>query len=254
MPRLYFTGRKKISQEQIAIEFRPGRPPRFTAELDLSRNRLPPDAKVVVEAYHNTLLQRFDFGTVADCRPRDANQLSAFGEWDQPRFRVRVVDVGRDPGRILASCERVAHVEPNQGGEGGRSLLKLFPRPDAEMGGELWRVESISGSYQLAYNKDAAGLEKQIKGMDATTLGLILPAAMREILARELLWESIGADEGGEWVALAQTFSGEPVPRALQAEPPTRDDVAAWIESAVQAFCRDRGRFVERMVELEKCG
>ncbi|MEZ5395596.1 MAG: hypothetical protein R2724_22665 [Bryobacterales bacterium] len=253
MPRLYFTGRKKISQEQIAIEFRPGRPPRFTAELDLSRNRLPPDAKVVVEAYHNTLLQRFDFGTVADCRPRDANQLSAFGEWDQPRFRVRVVDVGRDPGRILASCERVAHVEPNQGGEGGRSLLKLFPRPDAEMGGELWRVESISGSYQLSYNKDAPGLENRSRAWMRRRWAL----SYRRRCARSWPASSCGnpsaptrAANGSHW--------RRPSPANLCRElcRPSRrhDDVAAWIESAVQAFCRDRGRFVERMVELEKCG
>ncbi|MCB9385952.1 MAG: hypothetical protein H6509_15185 [Bryobacterales bacterium] len=253
MPRVYFTGRKKLAQERIRLELRPGRPPQFDAQIDLQRHRLPPDAKVVVEAYHNTLLQRFDFGTVADCRPRDATKLTSFDEWDRPQFRVRVVDTGQDPGRILASCERVHRIDPEDGGERGRSLLKLFPRPDDEMDGELWRVESSGGGYQLAYNKDAPGLERDIKSKRAATLGLILPAAMREILAREMLWEGVGADESSEWVALAQSFCGEPAPVA-QSDGLTKDDVASWIDRAVQAFCQDRGRFLERMAEMEKPG
>lgn len=256
MPRLYFTGRKKLAQDQVSLTFRPGRPPEFSASIDFTRNRrtLPPDAKVVVEAYHNTLLQRFDFGTVAHCRPRDPLRLTSFDQWDRPLFRVRVVDANHDLGRVLAACDRVAAADPDDPSEGGRSLLKLFPRRNEDMGGELWRVEVVGGAYQLAYNRDVGALERDIKSKRPVTLGLILPAALREILAREILWERIDTEERGDWVAFAESLSGEPPPKERDGEAPSREDVESWIEGAVQAFCRNRGRFFERIAELGEEG
>ena len=253
MPRLYFTGRKKLAQDQVSLTFRPGQPPEFSASIDFTKNRrtLPPAAKVIVEAYHNTLLQRFDFGTVADCRPRDPLRLTSFDQWDRPRFRVRVVDADGDSGRVLAACDRVSATDPDDPSEGGRSLLKLFPKPNEQMGGELWRVEKVGEVYQLAYNRDVAALERGIKSKEPMMLGLMLPAALREILARETLWGSIDTEERGEWVALAQAISGEPPPAGRDGETPQSEDIESWIDGVVRAFCRNRGRFFERVAQLE---
>jgi hypothetical protein len=254
MPRVYFTGRKKIPQNNVSVIFRSGPPPEFEAAVDLSRLRrsLPPTAKVVIEAYHNTVLQRFDLGTVADCRPRDSLRLSSFDDWDRPRFRVRVVGDGERAGIILASCERVDAVEPEAGADGGRSMLKLYPKPDTEMNGELWKVADIGG-YQLWYNKDVASVASGIKSKRPDVLGLILPAALREILARTHLWENISA-EPDEWTAFAQQISGEPFPSGQDGEAASKEDVEEWIDRAIGTFCRSRARFVERIAAIQEVG
>jgi hypothetical protein len=252
MPRVFFTGRKKISKDEVSIVFRPGRPPEFSARIDLSKHRrtLPAGAKVVVEAYHNTMLQRFDFGTVADCRPRGELLLTNFDEWDRPRFRVRVVDLSSDLGAVLGACERIDAVYPDEASGGGRSLLKLLPRPESHMHGELWRIEPDGAGFQLAYNKDLSWLERSIKAREPQVLGLILPAALREILSRELLWGQVGSDETSEWIDLAQSISSQPPPSPSVDGEPIRDDVEDWINEVVACFCRDRARFVQRIREL----
>ena len=66
MPRLNFTGRRKISRNHVTITVSGiGGIESFTAELQLDRYGFPPTAAVIVEAYRQLELVRFDFGTVA---------------------------------------------------------------------------------------------------------------------------------------------------------------------------------------------
>ena len=191
MPRIFFNGKRKIPRDKVSVVLRPGRPPEFVADIDLShlRRKLPANAQVIVEAYHNTMIQRFDFGTSADCRPRCSLRLTEFDERDRPRFRVRVIDVDKDRGSLLASCERVDAVVPEESSEGGRSMLKLVGMSDREMRGEFWCLKEIGGGYQIWYNKDVREVEKGIKGKSYETLVFILTAALRELLERILLWD-----------------------------------------------------------------
>jgi hypothetical protein len=254
MPRIFFTGRRKVSRDDISIVFRQGNPPEFTATIDLVKHRrkLPSSAKVYVEAYHTTAIQRFDFGTVGDCRAREALRLTRFGEWDRPQFRVNVVSIEEDAGVLLASCERIQPVDAEESAEGGRSLLKLLPKPNTEMLGELWRVEDIGGSYYLCYNKDVLWLTRGIKARDVQVLGLILPAVIREILARDLLWEGPGTDDSTEWTVFGQSVSGEPPPEPAPGEKTSVDEIKTWIDGVIGSFCRNQGRFVERIREMQE--
>ena len=253
MPRIFFTGRRQIARGDISLVFHPGQPPAFEASINLSRHRrsLPSSVRVFVEAYHNTMLQRFDFGVPSDCRPRETLVLTNFDEWDRPRFRVRVVGTGDQLGVILASCDRVDAIEPGESDEGGRSMLQLYPKPDSEMSGELWKIASAGGGYQLWYNKDVSQLAARIKGREPDVLGLILPAAIREILAREHLWDGISA-EANEWTRFAQRVSGEPFPQPRDPGGISQNDVEEWIDNVIAAFCRNRAHFVERIAANEE--
>lgn len=252
MPRIFFTGRRKIDRGDVSVLYRPGRPPEFQATIDLSKHsrRLPPSARVIVEAFHNTMLQRFDFGTVADCRPREPLSLTNFDEWDRPRFRVLVIGEDPEPGVLLAACDNIDVVDPEMTYSGGRSMLKLVPKPDREMNGELWKLVDNYGAYELWYNRDVSRFADGIRGKDPAIRGLVLPSVIREILARTHLWGEFSA-EATDWTAFAISLCGEGLPTNDDGSVPSTKDVEDWIDRVVAAFCRNRGRFVERIAALE---
>lgn len=258
MPRVFFTGKKKIPRNRVSITLLPGQPPEFSATVDLStyRRTLPEDASVVIEAYHNTMVQRFDFGTRSDPRAREELRLTGFDEWDQPRFRVLVIDQKRHPGMLLASCESINAVVSGEDAEGGRSMLKLVPKPDDEMQGEFWRLKEIGGGYQLWYNKDVRSVASGITSKKPEILGHILPAAIREILSRKILWgeeQAIAASDDDEWIRFAEDLSGESAPAVSgDAQSPDEEEQEAWIDRVVARFCRGRARFVQRVLEQQE--
>ncbi len=210
MPRVFFTGRRKIRRSDVSIILRHGKPSDFQATIDLSKyaKSLTATASVIVEASHTAASQRFDFGTVADCRPRAPLLLTIFDEAAEPRFRVLVVDNSSEPGVLLAACDSVNAIEASQGASGGRSLLQLVPKPNSTMRGQLWKVAPIGGGFQLWYNRDIPRLASAIKGKNPETLGLILPSAIREILARLHVWDEVDV-ERNEWTDLAEKVGGE---------------------------------------------
>lgn len=253
MPRIYFTGRRKIDRSDISVLLRPGRPPEFQATLDLSKHtrKLPPNAKVVVEAYHNTMLQRFDFGTVGDYRPREPLSLTSFDEWDRPRFRVLVIGDHPEAGVLLAACDNIELVEPEMAYSGGRSMLKLVPKPDREMNGELWKLANIGEEWQLWYNQDVPRFAAGLKSKNPEILGLILPAVIREILARTHLWGEFSS-EPTEWTLFAIGMCGEGLPVGTEGAEPSDSDIEDWLDRVISAFCRNRGKFVERIAAMEE--
>jgi hypothetical protein len=202
-----------------------------------------------MEAYHNTMSQRFDFGTVADCRPREALRLSNFDEDDSPGFRLLVVEADRRSGVLLAACDRVTAVQAEAGAVGGRSMLKLYAKSDETMGGELWKVEHAGGDYQLWYNKDVQRVAAAIKSRQPDVLGLIMPAAFRQILAREFS-EGASAEEPTEWIVFAQSLCSEPPPVTTEGQETWREEVEIWIDRAIGVLCR-RLRIAERIAAIE---
>lgn len=254
MPRVYFTGHRQFHRKDIRLTFHPGEQPSFSAEIDLERYRgvLPDNARVFVEAYHNTMIQRFDFGIISECRPPGNLLLTDFDAWDYPRFRVGIVDTEQDPGRLLCSLERVRAVTEDDHESGGESLLKLRGKPRSEMGGELWCVEDVTGSYELVYNKDLPSLEGRIKGREPLVLGLILPPAVREILFRELMVRN-AIPEDSEWVRFGIALAGEPPPERVDDEE-ANENIESWIDDVVKSFCAQRGQFFERLEQQERDG
>lgn len=252
MPTLYFTGRETIDRQDVAVVLQPARPhSSFAARLDLSRYKLPMEARVWVEGYHNTSHQRFDFGTVGDCRPPDDLRLTRFDPDDRPKFRVKVVIEEGDAGLLLAARDRVEAVVPSEDDSGGQSLLPIRPKGDDAMRGQLWTLyDDGSGGYELWYNKEAPGLRDRIAGeKDPLVLGLIIPPAFRSILERELLHDIRRRNEASEWVRMAADLLGGdmPPPFDSQAEEASRGRIEGWIADATSMLCKTRGRFLDRL-------
>jgi hypothetical protein len=67
--------------------------------------------------------------------------------------RTLVVGDVPEPGTLLAACDRIDVVYPETSQTGGRSMLKIFPKPDSLMGGELWKLAVMGVEYELWYNK-----------------------------------------------------------------------------------------------------
>jgi hypothetical protein len=118
------------------------------------------------------------------------------------------------------------------------------------MRGELWRLSESGGGFEVWYNKDVKTLATGIKAKDPFVLGLIFPSAVREILARIHLWETIST-ETLDWTAFAMSLSGEPIPSGDDDGPPSKAEIEEWIDNALERFCRTRGRFVERISAME---
>lgn len=257
MTRVYFTGRRKIYPRDVSITVGDGEPPHFSATADLSSHRakLPDDARVVLECFDSFRMTRFDMGTVADCRLRDEPVLHGFREHDRPRFRLRVVEPA-EAGAILAACDNVQARHPaDDDDEHGQSILPIVWKPDEEMRGELWRLQSGGASgHELWLNRtpELFRLSAQNGELAALVHGTIVPAALRELFRFEFRHVEHGEIDAS-WAAFARAFHHDEPPR-MNDEDEEREEYDAaiddWIDRVIQGFCRRQGRFVERIEAL----
>ena len=249
MPTLFLTGRTKIRPGEVTLRGRcRDGVSSFDAELDLGRLRDAEGARVWVEAYHATAYQRFDFGTPDDPRPREPTSLTRFEASDRPLFRVKVVRPG---GAMLLAGVEGLHADWGDAGGAGRSWLHIVPRSDAELGGELWRVDEPDAvTRRLLVNRDAGSVYEDLLALEARTAGLILPAAYRTVLERDLLQSRAEPDPESPWLMQAVDLIGDRWPEedpGGDAEGETyRSEVRAWIDLAVSRLARD-GRFSETL-------
>ncbi len=252
MPRIYFTGRRKISARQIQIRILPGDPPPFQADIDLRPNRkkLPDEAYVVLEAFDSFRLQRFDLGTVVDCRPRDDLVLRQFKEHDSLRFRLRVVDAANH-AVLVAACDMIRASRPDDGGDGGESMFPIVWKPDDVMEGELWLLRSSQGlGHELWLNRESAVFKSNVQNGQFAPLvhGCIIPAALRQVLDHELR-SAEGGQIDPEWLGFARAWYSEDPPIDDGEDEGERED---WIDRVVKGYCRKHGRFLEKIKVLEE--
>jgi hypothetical protein len=200
---------------------------KFSAFLKLDSLDLPGDAQVIVEAYRQSISERFSYGTVANAFPKDPAVLKDLHP-AEVAFRVKVVDVAT--GQVLARGDKF---RPGEGEDSGlRPLMKLIVR---DLGKQPWFVERGDAGMQLVLNARIEEAEKRIQA-DRIFRGLILPAALRQVLL--LLWAERIEDEDDDepdalWFRFAENL-GCPAPESLDA-----DDAAAheWIDAVCAAFC-----------------
>ena len=258
MPRLYFTGRRKIPAKHVQLRILRGEPPRFDVNVDLSSvsKKLPANAAVVVEARDSFRLQRFDLGTVADCRPREDLLLDQFADHDNPSFRLRIVDRDGEHPVLLAACDSIRASHPDDGGDGGESLLPIMWKPNSVMQGELWLLNSCgSTGHELWLNRDSAMFKASMLGGELAPLvqGCVIPAAIRGVLRHEL-WRVECGGMSPEWRAFANELYSEPPPelRDDADEEEFANEIEDWIDRVVKQFCSQRGRFVSQLEALEQ--
>ena len=212
----------------------------FDAAVDLATYGFPPDAHVFVEAYRQTILMRFDFGTVSAPRAPDNRLLADFPSAEEVLFRVRVTAASGRPGVLLGEADRLRPREPEQTLD---RRIPLLPAVPDDLGEEVWRLD-FEGGTTLLINRNLSDW-KQTVSSDAFR-AVVYPAAMRQILDRILLIEKYAHTDDPEdwrsrWLQFASLIQGSgPIPKS-------RDDDDDWIENAVAAFAR-RFRLRERFV------
>ena len=237
--RLNYTARQRIAhQDADIVLYGTGAEAKFDAHLQLAGYQFPPDARVFVEAYRQTILMRFDFGTVSAPAPPQKRVLTEFPSADEALFRVKVTAASVRPGVLLGEADRLRPREPEQKPDRRMPLLPVVPD---DLGDEIWRLE-FDGRTYLKVNKNLHDWKQTVASH--VFRALVFPAAMRQILERVLLVERYTeTDDPQSWQSQWLRFAAE-IPGA-GALPAQGEDHNEWIENAVAAFARQR-----RMKEL----
>ncbi len=234
--RLNYTGRQRIARGHVRITARerPDAPPTFDVAMRLQSYRLPPDARVSIEAYRQTRWMRFDFGTAGGIIPPLDRSLSEFDSLDRVLFRVKVTAAtGERQGVLLAEADQIPIRLPEESDE---ERIPLFPVAPGDLGEQVYIVDYSDGPPTLLVNR-AVGDWRQV-AQSPPFRSLVYSAAFRQILTRILcidgLNDSDGEDWQPRWLRFATSLSGvTDVP-----DPDDRDACEAWIDTAVAAFAR----------------
>jgi len=256
---LFFTGRKEIARPDAAIRLfeRQGNQSSFEAQIDLSRYTLPPDASVVVEAYHNAYLKRFPIGTVERLETGRIQVLTDLEPGDRPLFRVKVIaSSGTAAGRLLAAIDEVRPATEDESGAGG-SLLPLVPKTREQLGDEFWRINFVLADEpqpELWINRDVQGLFAALQNQDPKVAGLIMPEVLRQVLRGLVEDGAPWTDEGklGQWLALAKEFYADEYDEWDEDDrESSRKNRREWVDAVVARFAAYH-RLFDRYHELAR--
>jgi hypothetical protein len=198
------------------------------------------DADVWAEAAQprTASFDRWRIGTVTGVRgrsPVSQHTLRNFGDSADALFSIKIVATD---GRILASSD---DIRPDDRRAGEReSLLQVRSRPLGEL---TWTLDfAPDGQTFLIVNSRIPAAETWIES-DPIASALVLPAALRTILARLLADEAFRDNEWGRaWAEWAATMSPAELP-----SPDDPDDHHVWIEQTVGAFA-EHHRLASRTV------
>lgn len=229
---LNYTDRKRINRTDVSIKVTDTqeRTLRFDADLILSSS-FPSDAKVFVEAYHRSTMQRFDFGTVGE-RAAPETIIDSIDRSGTILFRVKVVDQSGKVGRLIASAEAIRPREDDDD-KNKSSLMHIRP---TDLGQQTWRLELHDEHVPvLLVNKEFPDARDQVT-RNPYFRGLILPQAFREVLVHILCEDESEEPEPGTWKKQWLDFSDSFAPNPRQAG---SDSVMnrEWIDDVVGEFC-----------------
>jgi hypothetical protein len=237
--RINYTGRKRIGREDIRIIlYEAGvAPAKFDAQLQLAKYALPSDATVFIEAYRQTFLMRFDFGTVSNLKaPADRN-LSEFESPEGILFRVKVTSQSPEKGKLLAEADRIPFHRADEEQEDRIPILPVVPQ---DLGPEITKID-FADEPRLLVNSVLPGYRNL--ALSPAFMSLVYPAALREILTRILRIERHRDTEDAEdwrskWLLYSMFLPGIGEPPQEEEEDTVVDD---WIDEVITAFTRKFG-------------
>lgn len=236
MPRINFTGRRRISRNHVTVTVTGiGGIETFSADLKLDGYGFPATAAVIVEAYRQLELVRFDFGTVGQLVQPENAKLSEFGTLNGLKFRVKVVSTEEPRGRLLAVADKIV---PGTQQQKSMPRVPLLAVRSQDLGREVWRLD-FTDEPLLLVNPRVIPKKNLVESTEFQAL--VLPEILRSILNRILLVEHIrSADDSDDWTSrwlrFAEAMPGVgPVP---EHEDPDGD--CEWIAAAIGSFCRWR--------------
>ena len=181
MPRLNFTGRRRISHDHVKMALISDQQNTFSARMQLESYGFPETAAVIVEAYRQLELARYEFGTVVRPIPPPNCRLSEFGSLDGVKFRVKVVSVDRPKGRLLGVADRIV---PTDEALDRTRRIPLINVKGHDLGREIWKVDFTDEPIHMINYRL---VDKHALARYGVFLALVLPEVLRSILRRILL-------------------------------------------------------------------
>ena len=236
MPRLNFTGRRRISKNHVTISVTGiGGIETFSAELELGSYGFPDSAAVIIEAFRQLELVRFEFGTVGNLAPPASCRLSEFGTLAGLRFRIKVVSTEEPRGRLLAVGDRIT---PRNAEQQSLSRVPLLAVRAQDLGREVWRLD-FADEPLLLVNPRVVAKKQLVQSVEFQSL--VLPEILSSILNRILLVEQIRVPDDSEertsrWLKFAESMPGV----GTVPDVPDPESDLDWIDAAISSFCRWR--------------
>jgi len=222
-----------------------GQIPKFHADLRLGSYKLPGDAHVFVEAYHQTVRMPFAFGTIDNIKHPDDTLLSEFTEAPElAQFRVRVTDFNKVRGMLLAE---VSSVSPHSEDAGeSESLLEVKP---AALGNVPFCVDFSGERLRLLINNDMPNWRAFSESVLFKSFAG--PVVLREILNRILHVENEcdldGSGWRSQWLKLAVKLPASPgMPPEIedrQSAEEKCDEIDDWVDRVVRSFSQQQHSF-----------
>ena len=232
--RFNYTDRRRIKREDVSIATQVGPGLGFDADLSLlTTYGFDPRCRVFVEAYRQTVWERFNFGLVGAIEaPRDRS-LARFGSLDGIQFRAKVTDPNNSH-RLVAEADGIPLRELDGSTVPTQSLLRIIP---GSMEAEVFRLSYDAQGPLLEISRIAG--EKTEVAKDPAFAALVYPAIFKEILIRIILVEEHDDTENAnlwqsQWLKFATGLANVPTLPALDQE----DDVEDWIRDAVSALAK----------------
>ena len=244
--RVNFTHRQRIPRNDVDVVLRrDDRGVFFDLSTDLSSCRFDPRARLFVEAYRQTSVMRFDFGTVSLCEPPTDRYLTEFESETEVLFRLRVTGVLEQAGLLLGEADQLRPRSPDE--QPDRRISLLPPVPE-HLGDEVWRIE-FEPEPLLLVNRNLPDWKQTVRS--ETFRSLVYPAAFREILNRVLFREGhTSLEDPGDWRSRWLLFATR-IPGA-GGVPGSREQFDDWVETAVAAFARQfsmQTRYVRELTD-----
>ena len=239
--RFNYTGRSRISQSVIRISLvqENSASVHFTADLDFEQLDLPPEARVYIEAYRQSLYERFPWGTVARPSPVGSTILTRVEAADRVYFRVKIVDESSAQGLILAQADSISVDAPSTEQTG------LLPVKLVDLGEQVWRIEFEPEEPWLYLNCRIHGIKEQAE-TDPTFAALVFPQILRDVLGR-IAYFDLQPDDEAQWVADWQSFAES---QAGEDRPTNDELMEGWIETVVSSLADSHsfGRIYQRVI------
>ena len=254
--RFNYTKRKRITQDRVRITINKTdhAAASFDFSIALDDMELQGHAMLYVEAYHHTDLVRFSFGTVENVVPPDDRTISHLGNYENLKFRVKVVDESDTRGLILAHADRIRPV----GIYRKRSILTVDVR---DLGRQVWKMDYSGDEPVLMLNIRIPNI-RNLARTDPRFRLYIYPAVVRDIFTHIFLVDHLDDIENpsipwhATWLNFARRFSNVD---SLSQIDWSRDqfdhsDVLTWIDRLVEQFCSSQSKDWRSLLALEEVG
>lgn len=245
MPRVNFSGRKRIFQRDVNIRLKSIKQSELMpeVEIDFSHYDFPSDATISIEFSNREVFEQRSFGTVGNPGFKRPSNIKDVGKEVLLYACVKVNSPDTSKGRILGMMRKVRVY--GDGGEGQQRVGESFvPVIYGDLGEEVWRLDIPEDQNErplLVVNKALTGSEALAS--HPTFRALVMPVVLRRILERYVLDYKEFSPSGdpstrSEILSFAIRLAGE---SNLQEHDPESesfvDHASVWIDEVVRQFC-----------------